>query len=169
VSARLAAVLVVSLLLAGCGEDEPPVASATPTPTATASPSPAPTEVATAGPSGKSGKDCSKAEDFSGEPKVQPANDVVEAPGYFRFYKSERGPGKTMRFYAVLDGDPAALATRRDDALNFLVQNAGYAPVSNAFKGGVRASAKLESPEHKVDVVVTPLCEGKLRVRYTVT
>ena len=161
-SARLAAVaLGVSLVLAGCGEDEPPVVAATPT--ATASPTPAPTEVATAGPSGKTGKDCAKAEDFSGEPKVAPADDVVEAPAYFRFYRSERGPGKAMRFYAVLDGDPAALATRRDDALNFLVQNAGYAPVSNAFKGGVRASAKLESPEHELDLVVTPLCEGKLR------
>ena len=69
----------------------------------------------------------------------------------------------------MLDGEPAALATRRDDALNFLVQNAGYAPVSNAFKGGVRATAKLESPTHKLDLVVTPLCEGKLRVRYTVS
>ena len=46
----------------------------------------------------RSGKDCSKVEDFAGEPKVAPSDDVVEAPAYFHFYKSEQGPGKRLRF-----------------------------------------------------------------------
>ena len=68
----------------------------------------------------------------------------------------------------MLDGEPAALATRRDDALNFLVQNAGYAPVSNAFKGGVRRRRSSRARRTR-STSLTPLCEGKLRVRYTVS
>jgi hypothetical protein len=151
-------VLVLALLAAGCGGDD----AEAPAPTrAATTPSPTPTPTATA-----SGAACG--EDFDAEPSKQPADNVVEVPGYFHIYRYENGPRKTERWYAVLDGTPQDLSFRRDDAMNFLVQNSGYAPVSNAYEEGVRASAKLQSPEREVDLLVTVPCAGKLRVRYTV-
>lgn len=157
---RVALIVVAALALGACGggEDEPPAptqVAATPSPTPTPTPTPTP------------GADCD--EDFAAEPSKQPADNVVEVPGYVHVYRYENPPGKTERWYAVLDGTPEELSFRRDDAMNFMVQNAGYAPVSNAFKEGVRASAKLESPDHKAEIVVTIPCAGKLKVRYTIS
>jgi hypothetical protein len=84
-------------------------------------------------------------------------------------YKSEGPFGKTVRFYAVLDGTPDDLAPRRDDAQNELVQNQSYQSLSTDQEEGAEAEAHLKGPEHTVDIQVAPLCEGKIRIRYTVS
>jgi hypothetical protein len=143
---------VLALLVVGCGEAEKPTAAPTPTATPTASPT---QQAQTAG------KDCAEAGDLAGEPKRQPPPDVGVL-SYAHLYKSEG----TKRFYAVLDGTPEELASRRDDVQNELVQNWGFASMGTETNEGVSAGAQLESERRAVDVLVTPLCDGKLQIRY---
>jgi hypothetical protein len=152
---------VLALALAGCGGGgEEPTAAATATPTASSTPTQAASPKV-------AGKDCGQAGDLAGEPERQPPADMAVL-SYAHLYKSEGRPGKTQRFYAVLDGTPDELASRRDDAQNELVQNWGFASLSTDQKDGVEATAHLEGEKHTIDLQVTPLCEGKLRIRYTV-
>jgi hypothetical protein len=138
--------VVLALFIAACGGgDAKPAASSTSTPAA---------KVA--------GKDCEQAGDLAAEPERQPPADVGVL-SYAHLYKSEGD-----RFYAVLDGTPAELASRRDDAQNELVQSWGFASLSTDDKPGVDATAHLEGAKHTVDLRVTPLCDGKLQIRYTV-
>lgn len=187
--ATLAALLfaVLALLVAGCGDDEKTAdgsgaATATATQDATEPESePAESEEAE-GADGDSeeerereeqgaeqagGKDCAEIEDLDGKAKRQPPSDMGIL-SYARLYKSEGPFGKTERFYAVLDGTPEELASRRDDVQNELVQNWGFASLSTDQEEGAEAEAHLKGAKHTVDVQVTPLCEGKLRIRYTV-
>jgi len=152
--------VVLALLVAGCGGDDETTAQSTPTAAAT--------EAQTAEPEGSEeagGKDC--AGDLDGEPKLKPPVDLA-VPAYAHIYKSEGPFGKTERFYAVLEGTPEDLASRRDDAQNELVQNQGYASLSTDQEEGAEAEAHLKGDKHTVDIQVAPLCEGKIRIRYTV-
>jgi hypothetical protein len=144
-----------ALALAACGGDvrsaetRPPAATPTPTPAAQA-------KVA--------GKNCSEVGDLTAAPERTPPDDVA-VPGYVHVYKSEG----TKRFYAVLDGTPDQLASRRDDAQNELIQNYQYAALDTDDRPGVASEGSLEGEKHAVTLVVTPLCDGKLGIRYTVT
>jgi hypothetical protein len=146
--------MVLVLALAGCGGDGATEARSTPSATATATETPA-AKVA--------GKDCSEVGDLDAEPERQPPADVTVLDGA-RIFKSE---GET-RFYAAVDGTPADLGARRDDAQNLLVQNSGYASLKTSERPTVEATAHLEGPEHTVDLRITPLCTGKLELRYVV-
>jgi hypothetical protein len=173
---------VLALLVAGCGSDDETTAQSTATATATATPAAAETpdagaadgdseaerEKEQAQAKGAGGKDCDEVgDDLTGDPKRKPPSDIGVL-SYAHLYKSEGPFGKTERFYAVLDGTPEELASRRDDVQNELVQNWGFASLSTDQEEGTEAEAHLEGAKHTVDVQVTPLCEGKLRIRYTV-
>jgi hypothetical protein len=145
-------VVVLALLAAGCGAKEPPEAE--PTATATA----AVTQAAQTG-----GEDCAQAGDLDGDPERQPPPDMGVL-SYAHLYKSDGG----KRFYAVLDGTPDELPSRRDDAQNELVQSWGFASMGTDDEAGVSAGAHLESARRTVDLLVTPLCEGKLQIRYAI-
>ncbi len=71
----------------------------------------------------------------------------MDVLGYAHLYKSEGPFGKTERFYAVLDGTPEDLASRRDDAQNELVQNFGFASLSTDQEEGAEAEAHLKGDE----------------------
>jgi hypothetical protein len=171
---------VLALLVAGCGGGDDKTAASTPAATETATTAP---ESEASGEDGDSeaerereereaesagGKDCAEAGDLDAEPKVKPPADLA-VPAYAHVYKSEGPFGKTTRFYAVLDGTPDDLASRRDDAQNELVQNQSYQSLSTDQEEGAEAEAHLKGPEHTVDIQVAPLCEGKIRIRYTVS
>jgi hypothetical protein len=147
--------LLAALVVAGCGGDDAPSTTATPTRT--------PTAAATATQQAKlAGKDCSEVGDLTVEAKRQPPEDVRlldVAPVY-------RTDG--TRFYASLDGTPEELASRRDDAVNYLVQARPFTIEGTDDKPGVEATAKLKGEFHAVDIRVTPLCAGKIGIRYTV-
>jgi hypothetical protein len=169
---------VLALLVAGCGGDEKTADSSAATPTATATATEAQSEP-TDGDSaeeraregeeaGKAGgTDCAEAGDLGADAKRKPPSDM-DVLSYAHLYKSEGPFGKTERFYAVLDGTPEELASRRDDAQNELVQNFHFASLSTDQEEGTEAEAHLKGEKHTVDIQVTPLCEGKLRIRYTV-
>jgi hypothetical protein len=175
---------VLALLVAGCGSDDETTAqsTATATATATATPDAAETpdadaadgdseaerekEQAEAG--GAGSKDCDEVgDDLTGDPKRKPPSDIGVL-SYAHLYKSEGPFGKTERFYAVLDGTPEDLPARRDDVQNELVQNWGFASLSTDQEEGTEAEGHLKGAKHTVDIQVTPLCAGKLRIRYTV-
>jgi hypothetical protein len=180
--ASLAALLfaVLALMVAGCGGEDETGSGAEATATQEAATTPEAEEpeaadgdseeerereereAASAG-----GKDCAEAGDLDGEPEREPPTDVV-VPAYAHVYKSEGPFGKTERFYAVLDGTPEDLASRRDDAQNELVLGSGYESLSTDEEEGAEAEAHLKGEKHTVDIQVAPLCEGKIRIRYTV-
>lgn len=154
---RLAPLLAaLALAIAGCGGDDEPSAAAAPT--ATPTPSATPTQQAKV-----AGKDCSEVGDLTVESRRQPPEDVRlldVAP----VYKTEGD----KRFFASLDGTPEELASRRDDAVNYLVQSRPFMIEASDDKPGVEATARLKGEMHTVDIRVTPLCTGKIGIRYTV-
>jgi len=84
-----------------------------------------------------------------------------------RLYESEGPFGKTERFFAAIDGETADLVAVRDAAAAALTAN-GYKLLATDQEDGIEAEAHL-SGKHTVDLQVINLCEGKLRVRYTVS
>jgi hypothetical protein len=104
---------------------------------------------------------CSDVRELSGAPQRQPPSDMAVL-SYSRLFKSEG-----TSFYAELDGTPQDLHARRDDAQNELVQSWGFASMSTDQKEGVEASAHLKGAQRSIDLQVTPLCKGKLQLRYT--
>lgn len=159
---RSALLLALSALaLAACGADEKTAGTTPPVAAATAVETPTPAQTAQAK---VAGKDCSEAGDLSAEPERRPPDDVA-VPGYVHVYRSDG----TKRFYAVLDGTPDELASRRDDAQNELIQNSQYEALDTDDKPGVASEGSLKGEKHAVTLVVTPLCDGKLGIRYTVT
>jgi hypothetical protein len=172
---RLIALLlaVAALAVAGCGgDDDETTASSTPTATATATRTAEPAQEDGASgeleAEGAGGKACSElADDLDGKPERRPPSDM-DVLSYAHLYKSEGPFGRTQRFYAVLDGTPEDLPSRRDDASNELVQTWGFASLSTDQEEGAEAEARLEGAKHTVDIQVTPLCKGKIRIRYTV-
>jgi hypothetical protein len=161
------------LALAGCGSGEARgVRTATPTATATPppysgvpNPSVKPSSAGRRRAAEAAARECPAG--LTGAPAHRPPADLVKGlPGFAHIYAS-RG----HRYDAVVDGGPDDLLGRRDDASSTLVQNAFYVPLVASDSPGVRAGAKLRSQDgrRRIAVVVTPLCRGKLRMRYTVS
>jgi hypothetical protein len=115
---------------------------------------------------GAAGKSCDEVGDLDGSPKQEVPADLP-LPGDAHVYESEGPFGKTVRYMAVTDGEADQLPAKRDDASDILVEN-GYKLLSKDEEAGAEAEAHL-SGKHTVDIQVINLCEGKLRVRYTVS
>jgi hypothetical protein len=111
-------------------------------------------------------KSCDSVGDLDGTPKEAVPADLP-LPGDAKVYSSEGPFGKTVRYFAVTDGDAEQLPAKRDDASDILVEN-GYKLLSKDQEEGAEAEAHL-SGKHTVDIQVINLCEGKLRIRYTVS
>jgi hypothetical protein len=178
-SSKVLAAMVLAafaLPVAGCGgNDEQQASGPAAAPTATA------TETATTGAdagtdpdngadageeAGAADKSCSDVGELNGDPKTAPPSDVA-FPGDAHVYQSEGPFGRTTRYFAAIDGVPDDLEAKRDDASDLLVEN-GYKLLSKDQEEGAEAEAHL-SGKHKVDVQVITLCEGKLRLRYTIS
>jgi hypothetical protein len=114
------------------------------------------------------GKDCAEAGDLDADPKLDPPADL-KVPANAHIYESEGPFGKTERFFAVLDGTPEDLASARDEAQKELVDGSGYSPLSTDEEEGAEAEAHLKGSKNTVDIQVAPLCDGKIRIRYTVS
>ena len=173
----LATMLVaLAMLVAGCGSDENEGGQSGAQSTATE----AATQDADAGDGdseaekekeaeeakGAGDKSCDSVGDLDGTPKQAIPADVP-LPGDSKVYSSEGPFGKTTRYFAVTDGDAEQLPAKRDDASDILVEN-GYKLLSKDEEAGAEAEAHL-SGKHTVDIQVINLCEGKLRIRYTVS
>jgi hypothetical protein len=170
----LATMLVaLAMLVAGCGSDEDEGgqsgAQATATESATQD------QDADAGEDGDkeeeeakgaADKPCDEAADLDGTPKEAVPADLP-LPGDVKVYESEGPFGKTVRYFAVTDGEADQLPAKRDDASDILVEN-GYKLLSKDEEAGAEAEAHL-SGKHTVDIQVINLCEGKVRIRYTVS
>lgn len=115
---------------------------------------------------GAADKPCDEAGDLDGTPKEAVPADLP-LPGDAKVYESEGPFGKTVRYFAVTDGEADQLPAKRDDASDILVEN-GYKLLSKDEEAGAEAEAHL-SGKHTVDIQVVNLCEGKLRIRYTVS
>jgi len=176
----LAAVLVaLAMLAAGCGSDENESGQSGAQATETAT-----QDADAAGEKGEDGdseeerekeeqeakgaadKNCDEAGDLDGSPKQAVPADLP-LPGDAHVYESEGPFGKTVRYMAVVDGESDQLPAKRDDASDILVEN-GYKLLSKDEEAGAEAEAHL-SGKHTVDIQVINLCEGKLRIRYTVS
>jgi hypothetical protein len=83
-------------------------------------------------------------------------------------YLSEGPFGNTERFYAVLDGQEDELVAKRDVAADALV-GAGYKLLRKDAEPPIEAEAHVEGEQMLISVQVTTLCDGKLRLRYTVS
>jgi hypothetical protein len=143
---------VSALLAAGCGSSKND-ASATPTtsaPVSTAAKTP-----------------CSKVGDLTGSPQ-QTVPSGVAFPDGAHVYESQGPFGKTTRFFAAAAGTPEDLPRVRDDAAKLLVQN-GYKLNATDQEAGAEAQAHLAQGAHLLDVQVISLCQGKVRIRYTVS
>ncbi len=175
-SATLAALLcaVLALAFTACGDDET-------TPSSSGSESTA-TQETDAGEEGETeeerereeaeareagGKECSEVGDIDGEPKSQPPSDVTILEGA-KVYESEGPFGKTERFFAAVDGEASEMVEKRDAAAQAL-EAAGFKILSTDQEENTEAEAHLEGNDKTVDVQVITLCEGKLRIRYTVS
>ncbi len=88
-------------------------------------------------------------------------------PADAHLYLSEGPFGKTERFYAVVDGQENELVAKRDVAADALV-GSGYKLLSKDDEAPIEAEAHVEG-QRMISVQVTALCEGKLRLRYTVS
>ena len=173
--ALLATMLVaLAMLVAGCGSDEdgsgPSGAQSTATGTATQDAGQGETEAQRdkeeEQAKGAAGKSCDEVGGLDGSPKEAVPADLP-LPGDAHVYESEGPFGKTVRYFAVVDGEPDQMPAKRDDAGDVLVEN-GYKLLSKDEEAGAEAEAHL-SGKHTVDIQVINLCEGKLRVRYTVS
>ena len=109
---------------------------------------------------------CSPA--IGGEPKRQPPA-ALALPAGAHVYLSEGPFGKTERFYAVLDGQGSELEAKRDVAADALV-GAGYKLLRTDAEPPVEAEAHVEGEDGQlISVQVASLCDGKLRLRYTIS
>jgi hypothetical protein len=167
----LATVLVaLAMLVAGCGSDDEggeSGAQATATGTATqGGETEAEREKEEEEAKGAADKSCAEAGDLDGSPKEEVPADLP-LPGDAHVYESEGPFGKTVRYFAAVDGEADQLPAKRDDASDILVEN-GYELLSKDEEAGAEAEAHL-SGKHTVDIQVINLCEGKLRIRYTVS
>lgn len=168
-----AVLLTLAMLVAGCGSDENEGGQSGAQATATESASQG--QGAVSGEDGDkeeeeakgaAGKSCDEAGDLDGSPKEAVPADLP-LPGDAKVYESEGPFGKTVRYFAVTDGESDQLPAKRDDASDILVEN-GYKLLSKDEEAGAEAEAHL-SGKHTVDIQVINLCEGKLRIRYTVS
>lgn len=143
--------------LAGCGE----------TSDVAAQESPASATSAAAGPAAAgNGIPCSKAGDLNGKADRQPPADLPVLPGG-QIYQSKGPFGKTELFFAWKEADPTNLEGVRDEAADVLAK-AGYKIERKDQEAGSEAEAHLTGP-HDVAIQVIQLCEGKVRVKYTLS
>jgi hypothetical protein len=167
---RLIAAIVAALALAvaGCGSGgeasgRTPAAAQktdTPTPAATAEDEDADKEA------GGAEKDCDTVRDLGGKPKHKlPASVPLVAGAHV--YESQGPFGRTTRYFAVAKGGPENLADVRDKVAARLAK-AGYKLLAKDQEEAAEAEAHL-SGKRTVDIQVINLCEGKLRIRYTVS
>jgi hypothetical protein len=103
---------------------------------------------------------------IGGEPKRRPPA-AVALPAGARLYLSEGPFGKTERFYATVAGEADELEAARDRAAEALV-SAGYRLLREDAEPPIEAEAHVDGA-HLISVQVTPFCDGKLRLRYTVS
>lgn len=90
-------------------------------------------------------------------------------PAGAHLYLSEGPFGKTERFYAVVDGAESELEAKRDVAAHALV-GSGYKLLRKDAEPPIEAEAHVEGEGGQlISVQVATLCEGKLRLRYTVS
>ena len=167
----------LALFTAGCGNDEEPAQESGAAPTATqggedagepeGEESEEEREREEAEAREAAGKECSEVADLDGEPKNQPPEEIRMLDGA-KVYESEGPFGKTERFFAAVDGDASELPEKRDEAAAALEQN-GYKKLSADEEAGTEAEAHMEGNGKTVDIQVITLCEGKLRIRYTVS
>src|SRR4051794_15638319 len=173
---RVLAAIIAALAIAaaGCGgdDDEGGKSGASGTATKEAS-TPEPTEAGQGEEEGEeeeeagaADKKCDKVGDLDGKPKRKLPKDVPLVAGA-RGYESEGPFGKTVRYFAVTSGDREALPKVRD-AVAARLAKAGYKVLSKDQEEGAEAEAHL-SGKRTVDIQVINLCEGKLRIRYTVS
>jgi hypothetical protein len=164
---------VFALFVAGCGDDNESSGDSGAQPAAT---------TAVSGQEGESeqerekeeqeaeqagGKECSEVGEIDAEAKDQPPRDVTVLEGV-HVYESEGPFGKTERFFGAIEGDAEELPAKRDAAADALVKS-GYKLLSKDQEEGTEAEAHLQGDKHTVDIQVIALCEGKLRIRYTVS
>jgi len=183
-SAALVAVLFAAFALsvAGCGDDESSGSSGAEPAVTQDADSGARQEGEAAGEEGESeeerereeqeareagGKSCTEVGDIDGAPENQPPDDVTILDGA-EVYESEGPFGKTERFFAAVDGETSELVEKRDAAASAL-EEAGYKILSTDQEEGTEAEAHLQGDGKTVDIQVISLCEGKLRIRYTVS
>jgi hypothetical protein len=91
----------------------------------------------------------------------------MRLPAEAHVYLSEGPFGKTERFYAVVDGRDEDLVAVRDRAADALA-GAGYTLLRKDDEAPIEAEAHVDGAQ-LISVQVTALCEGKLRLRYTVS
>jgi hypothetical protein len=115
---------------------------------------------------GGADKDCGEVGDLDGKPKRKLPKDVPLVADA-RVYESQGPFGKTVRYFAVTDGGRDDLPETRDAVADTLKQ-AGYKVLATDQEAGAEAEAHL-SGKHTVDIQVINLCQGKLRIRYTVS
>jgi hypothetical protein len=169
---QLALPLLLLALTAGCGSGGVPARTAVPTRTVTPPPYtgvPNPSATASSAARRRAAAAAARAcpAGLTATPAHRPPADLVKGlPGFAHIYAA-RG----HRYDAVVDGGLEDLLGRRDDASSTLVQNAFYVPLNATDSPGARAGAKLRSQDGRrhIEVVVTPLCRGKLRMRYTIS
>ncbi|GAA1311009.1 hypothetical protein Psi02_54520 [Planotetraspora silvatica] len=154
-AASIAVAAVASL--AGCGETSNGAAQGSPVSATTAAASP---EAA------GNGIPCSQAGDLTGKPDRQPPADLPMPPGG-QVYMSKGPFGKTELFFVAKDADPTKLDSVRDEAADVLAK-AGYKIERKDQEEGSEAEAHLSGP-HDVAIQVIQLCEGKVRVKYTLS
>jgi hypothetical protein len=177
--ASLVVLLFLALFAAACGGDEPEQTGSTPT---AQEESRSGEEPAGEGEEGETeeerereeqearengGRDCSAVGDLDATAERRPPEDVRILDDA-RVYESEGPFGKTERFFAAVDGEAGEMPAKRDAAAELLEQN-GYKVLSTDEEENTEAEAHLEGNEKTVDIQVIALCEGKLRVRYTVS
>ncbi|MEU8276046.1 hypothetical protein ACFYOK_23050 [Microbispora bryophytorum] len=160
-TASIAVAAVASL--AACGETSNDAAQESPATTSAASPATASTGSATAA---GNGIPCSQAGDLSGTPERKPPADLPLPPGG-QLYMSKGPFGKTELFFVAKDADPTNLDGVRDEAADVLAK-AGYKVERKDQEEGSEAEAHLSGP-HDVAIQVIQLCEGKVRVKYTLS
>ncbi|GII33469.1 hypothetical protein [Planotetraspora mira] len=155
-AASIAVAAVASL--AGCGETSS---------NAAAQESPVSATSAAASPEAAgNGIPCSQAGDLTGKPDRQPPADLP-VPSGGQVYMSKGPFGKTELFFVAKDADPTKLDSVRDEAADVLAK-AGYKIERKDQEEGSEAEAHLSGP-HDVAIQVIQLCEGKVRVKYTLS
>jgi hypothetical protein len=177
VGTRVLAAIIAALAIAvaGCGGDDDESGKSGAAATATKAPAtPEATEEGEEGEeegeeeeeAGAADKGCDEVGDLDGKPKRKLPKDVPLVADA-RVYESQGPFGKTVRYFAVTGGGPEDLPKTRDAVAEKLSQ-AGYKVLAKDQEEGAEAEAHL-SGKHTVDIQVINLCEGKLRIRYTVS
>lgn len=149
----------IAVALAGCGGSSSSNSTA---PTAAATSAAPSTEASPAA----VGIDCTKAGDLAATASLKPPANMPILPGG-QLYLSKGPFGKTSLFFEAFDADPANLDTPRDQAADVLVK-AGYKLDRKDQEEGSEAEAHLTGP-HDVAIQVIQLCQGKVRIKYTIS